>query len=432
MAGWAAAIQAALSLYGQHSAQNQLDQTGRRIRGMGESNPASFLGPGGFGGFETDRWGGQQFQFGEDPWMAQFRQMMGQQGGNMLGGGLFQNPMFQDAFNSNDMQDAFAQAQGGNQVLMPGNFAGDFRGNINNLFGRGFSNLDRAGDTSGLVQQNLDASRALAQPFEEQSRNNFFNTEFGKTMGATSGSGNRMGMFGDAMLRADQGRVLGAQQLGQQQQQFLGNLGMSQIGQGFQGEQQGFSQLLQALQQNQSAGQQRLSNAMGLFGMGRDTQQSQFGMGLQAQSGMLNQNQFWQNMMLGLLNADANRIGARSGFAAAMAQLGSNSSAGQGGFFGGMGDMFGGMNFGGGGGSGGSMFGGGSSGGATGMFSDRRLKTNIKLVGDVGGYNWYDFDYIWGQPGVGVMSDEIPQKFVHKHVSGYDIVDYGKLLGAIS
>jgi hypothetical protein len=60
--------------------------------------------------------------------------------------------------------------------------------------------------------------------------------------------------------------------------------------------------------------------------------------------------------------------------------------------------------------------------------SDRRLKTNIERIGTTpAGYPWYRFDYVWGEPGEGVMSDEVPPAWVRKHPSGYDMVDYGKV-----
>lgn len=61
-------------------------------------------------------------------------------------------------------------------------------------------------------------------------------------------------------------------------------------------------------------------------------------------------------------------------------------------------------------------------------WSDRRLKKNIKRVGKVKGYPWYSFEYLWGQKSEGVMSDEIPQKFVVKDKDGFDMVDYHALL----
>lgn len=73
---------------------------------------------------------------------------------------------------------------------------------------------------------------------------------------------------------------------------------------------------------------------------------------------------------------------------------------------------------------------GGALGGAQlgGMFSDRRLKRNIRRVGATpAGYHWYNFEYVWGEPGEGVMSDEVPTAWVIKHPSGYDVVDYGRV-----
>lgn len=41
------------------------------------------------------------------------------------------------------------------------------------------------------------------------------------------------------------------------------------------------------------------------------------------------------------------------------------------------------------------------------FFCDRRLKTNIKRIGERGGVPWYSFDYIWGEAGEGPMADEV-------------------------
>jgi len=63
----------------------------------------------------------------------------------------------------------------------------------------------------------------------------------------------------------------------------------------------------------------------------------------------------------------------------------------------------------------------------TGLFSDRRLKRNITPKGERYGCKWYEFEYLWGEKSEGVMSDEIPQKYVRKGV--YDTVDYVALMG---
>ena len=69
---------------------------------------------------------------------------------------------------------------------------------------------------------------------------------------------------------------------------------------------------------------------------------------------------------------------------------------------------------------------------AVGMFSDRRLKKDIKLLGlSPAGLKIYSFKYKDNKYGKdiyqGVMSDEIPSYAVIKNTDGYDMVDYNKL-----
>lgn len=61
-------------------------------------------------------------------------------------------------------------------------------------------------------------------------------------------------------------------------------------------------------------------------------------------------------------------------------------------------------------------------------FSDARLKRNIRRVGTKAGYPWYEWTFIWGEKGEGVMSHEVPAKYVTT-VNGFDAVDYDALLG---
>lgn len=66
-----------------------------------------------------------------------------------------------------------------------------------------------------------------------------------------------------------------------------------------------------------------------------------------------------------------------------------------------------------------------------GLFSDRRLKKNIKMVGKMeNGLNVYSYEYVWGGPTqIGVMAQEV--ELVNPdavfEVDGYKAVDYGKL-----
>ena len=77
---------------------------------------------------------------------------------------------------------------------------------------------------------------------------------------------------------------------------------------------------------------------------------------------------------------------------------------------------------------------GGQAGGmlAGGMFSDRRLKKNIKRIGTHAlGIGLYTWDYLWGQPFSGVMADEVEKvmpEAVGVHPSGFKWVNY-KMLG---
>jgi hypothetical protein len=72
----------------------------------------------------------------------------------------------------------------------------------------------------------------------------------------------------------------------------------------------------------------------------------------------------------------------------------------------------------------GGLFGAGLS-----MFSDERLKTNIRAVGKTdGGQTIYTYQYKWGGPAMmGVMAQESPEDAVHVHDSGYLMVDYSKV-----
>jgi hypothetical protein len=79
------------------------------------------------------------------------------------------------------------------------------------------------------------------------------------------------------------------------------------------------------------------------------------------------------------------------------------------------------------------MFSGlGSIAGAAMMFSDRRLKKNVKRIGEYLGLPLYTWNYLWGTVGIGFMADEAKEKFpnaVFTHESGYDMIDYKLIEG---
>ena len=75
----------------------------------------------------------------------------------------------------------------------------------------------------------------------------------------------------------------------------------------------------------------------------------------------------------------------------------------------------------------------GSLGSAAIAASDRRLKTNVRKIGQLAnGLFVYLFNYIWNeQEQIGVMSDEVREIMPHAvivHPSGYDLVNYEEVL----
>lgn len=62
------------------------------------------------------------------------------------------------------------------------------------------------------------------------------------------------------------------------------------------------------------------------------------------------------------------------------------------------------------------------------LFSDRRLKKNIRKIGETrGGSNIYSYNYKWSDlPQVGVMADEVPDAIAGT-VGGYSTIDYARV-----
>jgi len=74
---------------------------------------------------------------------------------------------------------------------------------------------------------------------------------------------------------------------------------------------------------------------------------------------------------------------------------------------------------------------GGGLGSAGILASDRRLKKNIHKIGKLmNGLNVYTFDYIWGEPSVGVMADEVKEIMPHAviNIGGFDHVNYSEII----
>lgn len=338
-------------LFGSNNAQEGIDQ----LTQMSQANP--FSGQiGGLGGFNLGSQGGS---VALDPMLAASRNMVGGMLPSLFSGG----PFMQQIMNSGvDLAGAMGQSdqalqQQANPFYNQANFANNmsnisqlgnmFSSNVaqggsqrtQGMFSRGFDALNRAGDVEGLVNQQLEAMRTLAAPEEARIANNYFDREFMGTRGATTGAQDRR--FNEAAVanQRDAQRVLGAQQLGLTEQGMMQQLGMGLLGQGQQafgqeiagaqnfaqlglaGENQGFMQGLQALQQNQNAGLSRVQNALGVLGMGQNMFGQNVGLGMQGFGQMADLGLGMGGIVSSLLNADAARIGAQGYFAQPMAQL---------------------------------------------------------------------------------------------------------------
>jgi hypothetical protein len=405
---------------------------------------------------------GGQNQFAFSPQQQMLNTLLA--GGNqqLLGGGIFNDPNFQQAFQSNDIAGALGQAQGSlQQQASPTAFGGlgglfqqfsglgsqfanqtaqgpqDLTGGLQGQqFSAGLANQQRAGDQSGLFNQSLATQRAAATSggLLDTAINKFRDAGFATGRSSTTGGARDQEGFLNSIAAQDLGFQNNAFGQAQAQQQFLGNLGTQQFNQGagllgqnlgqfnqganFAGqfgqlaqgvEGQAFNQALQSLQQNQTAGTQRLQNAQGLFGLGGDVLGQQIGLGQAGFGAGLAANDQALAAILGLRNAESGRIGATGQGSLATAELQNNSGGGIGGFI-------------------------------SGLFSDRRLKNNITKIGTLGGHNWYEWE--WNdeakaigadkQDAYGVIAQEVavdhPEVVTLDPETGYLTVNYGGLL----
>lgn len=385
------------------------EQARSDIQNLAQFNPYGAMTGAGQFGFSNGQGG-----FAENAQTQAMRGML--TGGAMqgFGGGMLNDPNFAAAWGQNDIAGAMGQANQASQMsAMPGvdpsiqNFFNlgqslgqgfDPRspqdmsgGQMDQLRSAGIANQMAAGDMTGLQNQELATMRAAAAPEMNRQFNKLQDRLFAQgRLGSTGGAENMRGLF----------EAQGQQDLGFQQEAFnraatrsglLSNLGLGQTGQaaGLQGQNlgqqqnliqnimganqlgssamsQNFQNQLAGIGQQQSAGNQRLMNALNIFGVGQGAQNQGFGQGIQAQNALQNMNQFGLTGILGLLNAESGRIGATGAHAGALGNVGQNQGGFLGGIFGGIGDLF----------------------------SDRRLKKNVKLVGtDEAGVNWYTWEW---------------------------------------
>ena len=296
-------------LGGFFGAQSGLDQARGDIQGLSQFDPRGFSGAG--GNLSFGQGGDANFQL--TPQQQMLSQMSGGVGAQGFAGGLFNDPNFARAFQGNNIQGAFNQAQA------VGNFG------AGGLAGLGFGALQGAQDQSGLIQSTFDQLQGLAQPGENQAANRLLDSQFSRF-----GGGDTSGLAGERAQQANQfltnadSRALQATQFGLQNQQAQRQFGLGAVGQGF--------------GQATTAGQNRLQNSMNLFGLGSQVQGQGIQQGFQAQNAGINQMQAVLQAILGSQNAESNRIGATGQHAQALGQLGQA----QGGLLGGaLGSLFG-------------------------------------------------------------------------------------------
>lgn len=146
-------------------------------------------------------------------------------------------------------------------------------------------------------------------------------------------------------------------------------------------------------------------------------------LGWQTQTGIGNAN---ANADLSAYNASGNMLGALMGILGGGAKAGASSSGG------GLGSSIGSLLSGAGSGAGSLLSGLGSGlGSILGVFSDERLKDDIKKVGELyDGTNVYRYRYLWDDPAmtrIGVMAQEVEKTRPDAigEVAGFKTVDYG-------
>jgi hypothetical protein len=344
---YAAIIAAIISAAGQAETSRGLGHASQRIRQSTKFQPGQVNGP--FGSIGYDPWraahdGFITFNPQESGFNQDIRNTMGIMNPFLLSGGLFQDPGMQAGFNaaSGDMAGAFGNAQSALGQQMSPEMFGNLQASNQGLFGAGMAALGNT-DQSALIDQVINSNRALTQPFQDRQFNKLQDRLFAQGRLDSSGGSRDTTNLLSEFQRQDFQNVMGGQQLGLNALQNNRGFGMAALSGAAGLENQGFNQMLGSLRQNQSAGQGRLQNAMSMFGLGRDTFGQQFGLGLQGQQGMLNQDNFLMQAILGLMNAESGRIGAMGLSNQALANLAGGQAGSNSGFFGGLSDSIMGM-----------------------------------------------------------------------------------------
>jgi hypothetical protein len=256
------------------------------------------------------------------------------------------------------------------------------------------------GQAAGLMGQGAGMAGQRAGMAGQQA-------SLGAQQAALRGQGAAMNMKGAQMgMSGAQMGMQGAQQAGQ-----MGMQGAQMGMQGAQGQANLYGQGMAAGMQGQNQQASMMGQGMGAVQAAGGARQQQMG-GLQAQGGFIDQQgQYTQAQLNDTMAQQTQQYSAEQAEKTRQANASANS------------------------GGGGSGSGGGILGKVTSMFSDIRLKDNIKLLeeGKDGDPNIYSFKYKWDSDTTwsGVMAQELLNTkhadAVDTHPNGYYMVDYGKL-----
>lgn len=292
---------ALMGLGGLFGANKGLDQARGDITGLAQFNPHGFSGGGVNVGF-----GGDHGVVSFGPELQLLQALSTGAGAQGFGGGMFNNPIFQQAFQGNNLGGAFQNAQSLGT------------GGAGLLGGLGAQALAGSNNIGGMQQNVFDRLTALARPNENMAANRLLDSQFSRGIGGSTQGAIERAQAANQFLTAGDSRALQALQFAQGQQQQDRSFGAGALGQAF--------------GQQLSSGQTRLQNALGLFGFGNDLRNQGISQGFQAQQGVQGNAALGLQAVLGALNAEAGRIGATGLHAQALGQLGQAQGGLLGGF----------------------------------------------------------------------------------------------------
>ena len=311
------------SLLGNQQAMKYFDQGRNDIQNLpGMQGPANLMGD--FGSSVNG-------MFGFNPTMSLANLGIGGTMGSLLAG------QGGNQFGGIDLQGMLANLPGQQQLGAMNTLSG---GQAGNLFGMGMQNMQAAGNQQGLYDQSLQVMRDAYAPQRQVEQNQLFDDLYSKGLlgagTATQGQNNMLDRFFAQNAQADLGFQNQAFDRAMAQQNFLGNLGSQQVGQGFGAENQAWQQALGSLAQNQQFGLNRLQQAQGLFDIGQNAFAQNYGLGLQGAETLLGYGDFGlrgaampYQLQAGLLQGGGYHAQALADLAAAQADASS-------GFLGGM------------------------------------------------------------------------------------------------